>query len=150
LHRENTHLAASIEPPNGQDSGMPLPDLIERLPALVNGNPAVLRRGRYLSTDMMIEVGTTPFYLSIVQGRIESLSRGPLVMRSWSFAIRGREDAWRQFWARHPAPGFHDIFALAKFGEFHIEGDIRPLMTNLLYFKALLEAPRTLADDVPR
>jgi hypothetical protein len=133
--------------PDGQDSGMSLPDLIERLPELVSGNPALLRRGRYLSTDMMIEVGATPFYLSIVQGRIESLSRGPLVMRTWSFAIRGREEAWRKFWAAQPEPGFHDIFALAKFGEFRIEGDFRPLMTNLLYFKALLEAPRAIADS---
>ncbi len=129
---------------------MPFPDLIERLPELVNENPGLLRRGRYLSTDMLIEIGAASFHLVIIQGRIESLAREPLLMRSWSFAVRGHEDAWRKFWARRPVPGFHDIFALAKFGEFRIEGDFRPLMTNLLYFKALLEAPRALADDANR
>lgn len=124
-------------------------DHVERLPELVNGNAALLRRGRYLSTNMMIEVGAAPFHLTIVAGRVESLSRGPLLMRSWSFAVRGRDDAWRQFWAPRPAPRFHDIFALTKFGEFRIEGDFRPLMTNLLYFKGLLEAPRALADNQP-
>lgn len=121
-------------------------EMIERLPQLVNGNAVLLRRGRYLGTDMMIEVGATPFHLTIAHGRIESLSRGPLPMRSWSFAVRGREEAWRRFWAPRPAPRFHDIFALARFGEFRIEGDFRPLMTNLLYFKIMLEAPRALAD----
>lgn len=124
--------------------------LIEGLPELVNGNAALLRRGRYVTADMMIEIGATPFHFSIVQGRIESLSRGPAAMRSWSFAIRGSEDAWRRFWSRLPQPGFHDIFALAKFGHFRIDGDFRPLMTNLLYFKGLLEAPRALADGQPR
>lgn len=124
-----------------------LPDLVARLPELVNGNPAFLRRGRYLSTDIMIEVGAAPFHLSIVQGRIETVTRGPALMRSWAFAIRGRDEAWRQFWAPQPKPRFHDIFALAKFGEFRIEGDFRPLMTNLLYFKTLLEAPRALAHE---
>lgn len=129
---------------------MSLPDLIERLPQFVNGNPVLLRRGRYLSTDVMLEVGQTPFHLSIVQGRIESLVRGPFPMRSWSFAVRGRDEAWRKFWAPQPEPRFHDVFALAKFGEFRIEGDFRPLMANLLYFKGLLEAPRAFADDHSR
>lgn len=120
-------------------------DVLLQLPELVNGNAALLRRGRYLSTEMMVEIGATPHHLTILQGRIESLSRGPLLMRSWSFAIRGGDDAWRRFWAPRPAPGYHDLFALAKFGQFRIEGDFRPLMTNLLYFKALLAAPRILA-----
>jgi len=123
-------------------------DVIVRLPELVNGNAAVLRRGRYLNTEMMIEIGATPYHLTIVQGRIDGLSPGPLLMRSWSFAIRGGDDAWRQFWAPRPAPGYHDLFALTKFGQFRIEGDFRPLMTNLLYFKAVLEAPRTLAANI--
>ena len=42
------------------------------------------------------------------------------------------------------------VLALDKFGEFRIEGDFRPLMTNLLYFKGLLEAPRALADNQPQ
>jgi hypothetical protein len=127
-----------------------LPDLIVKLPEFVNGNPHLLCRGRYLSTDVMLEVGQVPFHLSIVQGRIEGLLRGPLLMRSWSFAIRGRDEAWRKFWAPRPDPRFHDIFALAKFGEFRIEGDFRPLMTNLLYFKSLLEAPRAFQDGHSR
>ena len=122
-------------------------DLLVRLPEFVNGNAAVLRRGSHISTEMMIEIGATPYHLTIVQGRIESLLRGPLLMRSWSFAIRGGDDAWRRFWAPRPAPGDHDLFALTKSGQFRIEGDFRPLMTNLLYFKALLEAPRTFAGD---
>jgi len=173
LHRENTHLAA-FDNTNGRPgqsadqqprmrpvaaesmmsertaSALPPADLIERLPKLVNENPAMLRRGRYLTTDMMVEIGATPFHLAIAQGRIECLSRGPLLMRSWSFAIRGGDDAWRRFWAWRPMPDFHDIFALRKFGQFRIDGDFRPLMTNLLYFKALLEAPRALANDFPR
>lgn len=161
LHRENRYLAAFGNAAGGPvtvvsmmtertASAVSAAGLVERLPELVNGNAGLLRRGRYVSADIMIEVGATPFHLAIVQGRIESLSRGPVVMRSWSFAVRGGEEAWRHFWARQPEPGYHDIFALAKFGHFRIEGDFRPLMTNLLYFKALLEAPRALAESASR
>jgi hypothetical protein len=123
--------------------------MIERLPELVNRDEVLLRRGRYLDLDVLIEIGAIPYYLSIAGGRIARLDRGPLLMRSWALALRGSEDAWRQFWQPMPPPHFHDIFALAKAGQFRIEGDVHPLMANLLYFKQMLAAPRRLAAEVP-
>ena len=122
----------------------PVSAMVERLPDLDNGDASLLRRGRYLTADIMIEIGSQPYYLSIERGKICAFQRGPLVMRSWSFAVRGSEMAWQTFWQPFPPPNFHDIFALAKLGEFRIEGDYRPLLTNLLYFKGLLAAPRAL------
>ena len=121
--------------------------MIERLPQLVNGDPVLLRRGRYLDLDILIEIGAVPYYVSIAGGRIARLDRGPFLMRSWALAFRGPDDAWRQFWLPLPPPHFHDIFALAKSGQFCIEGDVHPLMANLLYFKDMLAAPRRLAGD---
>lgn len=122
--------------------------MIEKLPELVNHDAALLRRGRYLNLDVLIEIGDVPYYVSIENGRIARLDRGPLLMRSWALAFRGADDAWRQFWQPFPPPHFHDIFALAKAGQFRIEGDVHPLMANLLYFKDLLAAPRRLAEGV--
>jgi len=70
-------------------------DMIERLPDLVNRDAALLRRGRYLDLDVMIEIGDVPYYASIAGGRIARLDRGPLLMRSWALAFRGRDEAWR-------------------------------------------------------
>ena len=120
--------------------------MIERLPELVNGDAVLLRRGRYLDLDTLIEIGAVPDYVSIAAGLIARLDRGPLLMRPWVLAFRGPEDAWRQFWQPFPPPHFHDIFALAKSGQFRIEGDVRPLMANLLYFKDMLAAPRRHAE----
>jgi hypothetical protein len=122
--------------------------MIARLPELVNGNAALVRRGRYLDLEILIEIGAVPYYGSIAGGRIARLDRGPLLMRAWALAFRGADDAWRQFWQPVPPPHFHDIFALAKRGEFRIEGDLHPLMANLLYFKDVLAAPRRLVEGV--
>jgi hypothetical protein len=118
--------------------------LAEKIPELVNADASLLLRGRYTQAAFMIEIGTVPYYLTVQDGRIAQMDRGPLIMRSWSFAVRGEEPAWRQFWQPLPPPHFHDIFALAKAGTFRIEGDLRPLMTHLLYFKGVLAAPRAL------
>lgn len=118
--------------------------MVERLPDLVNNDQSLLRRGRYTSTNLMIEIGTQSYFLTVDQGRIASFQRGPIIMKSWAFAVRGAEEAWDRFWQPLPPPNFHDIFALAKQGAFRIEGDYQPLITNLLYFKALLAAPRVL------
>jgi hypothetical protein len=121
--------------------------MIEKLPDLVNADPALVRRGRVLTVDILLEIGTAPYYVSIESGRVGRLERGPIIMRSWSFAIRGSEPAWRQFWLPFPPPHFHDLFALAKRGEFRIEGDLYPLMSNLLYLKGVLAAPRRLHGE---
>ena len=130
-----------------ENSTNDLAAMVEKLPDLVNGDAALVRRGRTLTVDVLIEIGATPYYLSIERGRVARIERGPLLTRSWSLAIRGSEHAWRQFWLPMPPPHFHDLFALAKRGEFRIEGDFYPLMSNLLYFKALLAAPRRLAGE---
>ena len=134
----------SGDPTAGSGAQLSVSAMVEHLPALVNGDASLLRRGQYVTADIMIEIGSQPYYLSIDHGRVSALQRGPLVMPSWSFAVRGSEVAWQTFWQPVPPPNFHDIFALAKHGEFRIEGDYRPLLTNLLYFKALLAAPRAL------
>jgi len=121
-------------------------DAVERIPDLVNRNSALVRRGRFTSANLMIEIGAQSFYLSVTNGSVAPVERGPLLMRSWQFAVRGTEESWREFWRPVPEPRFHDIFALAKFGHARIEGELAPLMTNLLYFKDLLAAPRQLAE----
>jgi hypothetical protein len=118
--------------------------MLERLPELVNGDPVLLRRGRFLSTRFLVGVGETEYLVDVREGRIERVERGPFVMPSWRFALRGSAEAWSKFWQSVPPPGYHDVFALSKRGLLAIEGDLHPLMANILYLKAVLAAPRRL------
>ena len=122
-------------------------DVIERLPELVNNNPALIRRGRFMTDSFMIEVGTHQYLLEIRQGRIAALQKGPFVMASWTFAIRASSEVWQQFWRKVPEPGYHDIFALLRKANIRLEGNLQPLMANLLYVKLLLAAPRAVAES---
>ena len=118
--------------------------MLERLPEIVNGDPVLVRRGRFLSTRFLVGVGETEYLVDIREGRIERVERGPFVMSSWRFALRGSAEAWLTFWQVVPPPGHHDLFALSKRGFLAIEGDLHPLMANLLYLKDVLAAPRRL------
>jgi len=119
--------------------------MIERLCELVNADDALVRRGRFLTCDFLVEVGDAPYHVSVERGRIASVTRGPAMMRSWRFAVRASEEAWAEFWQPVPRPGYHDLFALTRFGHARIEGDLQPLMANLRYIKDVLEAPRRRA-----
>jgi hypothetical protein len=121
---------------------------IEKLPELVNSDEELRWRGKYTSCDLMLQLGDIPYYLRIVNGEITRHDRGPLLMRCWSFAISGPEESWAKFWLPYPPPHFHDLFALTKRGGLRLAGDIRPLMTNLLYFKGVLSAPRRHTEHV--
>jgi hypothetical protein len=115
---------------------------LDGLADLVNDDAGLVRRGRYLSTTFLVEMGETAWLVTVAEGRIARVERGPFLMRRWSFAVRAPAEAWRRFWELVPAPGYHDLFAMAKAGHARIEGDLQPLMANLRYLKEVLEAPR--------
>lgn len=60
--------------------------VLEGLVELVNRNEALVRRGRYLSTTFLVETGETAWLVTVIEGRIARLERGPFLMRQWRFA----------------------------------------------------------------
>lgn len=122
-------------------------DLVERFRAACAA-PRLSRRWKewsaWVDARCLVQIGETPLLLVVERGRIE-LREGLPPLTAWDFSVRGACEAWRALWQAVPAPGSHDIFALAKRRELVIEGDLRGLMANLQLFKNLLEAPRTAA-----
>ena len=118
--------------------------MIECIQDLVNTNTDLVRRGRFLSTTFLMEIGDKGYLVKILEGRIASITPGPFVTPNYSFALRAPRDEWETFWTELPPPGHHDIFALFKRGKLKIEGDLRPFMQNLLYIKDVLASPRKL------
>jgi hypothetical protein len=130
-----------------------LPDLqgeagmIEALKARVNGDEALVRRGRYLTTTFLLEIGQTAWLVSIFEGKVVSVTSGPFVMPSSSFALRAPEQEWQKFWSARPPPGSNDLMALIKRRVLKADGNLQIFMANLRYFKealAKLRASREL------
>jgi hypothetical protein len=118
--------------------------VIEQIQGLVNADPSLMRWGRHMNETFMVEVGDIQYLLTVRDGRVEKVERGPFVMRAWRFAIRAKKEHWQKFWQQPPAPGWHDLFALLRRGEVAFEGDQRVLMAHLLYLKLVLASPRKL------
>jgi len=117
--------------------------MIEQLSDRVNADAGLVRRGRFLSTTYLLEVGATQWLISIVDGRVAAVTRGPFVMPSWSFALRAPEDEWTKFWEAHPRPGSHDLMAMIKRRVLKPEGDLQVFIANLRYFKESLAKLRS-------
>lgn len=121
--------------------------MLEKLKAKVNDDVPLTRRGRFLTTTFLIEVGSVPWLVNVSEGRIASVTRGSFVMLSWSFALRAPQAEWDKFWNADPQPGSHDLMALIKRRVLKVEGDLQVFMTNLRYFKEVLQKLR--GEGVP-
>ena len=108
----------------------------------VNADAALVRRGRYVNVSFLLEVGDESHLVRIAEGRVISVTPGPFVMPYWTFALRASRDGWEKFLQPKPPPGFTDVFALQRKRLLRMEGDLHPLMANLLYFKDVLAALR--------
>jgi hypothetical protein len=98
-------------------------------PARVNARDRLVWRGRHLTTTFLLQIGDQAFLVHIADGRLDSVRTGPFVLADWAFALRAPVQAWSQFWS-------------PLLGHLTIEGDLYPLMSNLLYFKDVLAAVR--------
>jgi len=112
--------------------------MIEALKERVNDDAGLVWRGRYLTTNFLLEIGRTAWLIAIHEGRIISVTRGPFVMPSSSFALRTSDEEWEKFCERRPPPGSNDLMALIKRRVLKAEGDLQIFMANLRYFKEAL------------
>ena len=122
---------------------------IGRLPELVNRDPWLVHRGRFLDVTFLVEIGDEPYLVRIREGRVVSVEHSRSVMPHWTFALRASKDAWSTFWQPTPPPGYHDLVAMMKFGHLRLEGDQYPFMTHILYFKDVLERLRAGGAEAP-
>src|SRR5258705_2586585 len=113
--------------------------MIEALKQRVNDDAGLVRRGRYLTTSFLLQVGETSWLISIFEGKIVSVTKGPFVMpSSSSFALRAPEEEWQKFWSAGPPPGSNDLMALVRRRGLQTEGNLQVFMANLRYFKEAL------------
>jgi hypothetical protein len=116
--------------------------MLDTLAGRVNGDPNLVRRGKHVNTTFLIAIDSTDHLIRVAEGRIVAITPGPFITLNYSFALRASRDSWDKLWSPKPIPGFTDIFALVKKKLLRIEGDLHPFMSNLLYFKGVLAAPR--------
>jgi hypothetical protein len=116
--------------------------MIETISKRVNADTGLIRRGRFVTTAFVIAVGNTYHTVRIENGRVEKIISEPFLGSDHTFMLWAPQEVWAKFWQPVPPPGFNDIFALTKQNLMRIEGNLYQFMSNLLYFKDVIAAPR--------
>ncbi len=116
--------------------------MLDRLQQAVNENPRVVERGHLVSLDIQIGIGGKDHIVTIEKGRVADHRPRRLAVESGVFCLRADREVWEEHWEAVPKRDFHDLFSLLSSGKARLDGDIKPLMQHLLYFKDLFAAPR--------
>lgn len=116
--------------------------LVESIAPVRSASAQLIERGKQVSTSFLLEVGDESCVIDVHCGAVTGIHPFPIVMPQWTFAIRAERGAWEHYWSAQPPPGYNDLFAMLKRSALRFEGDLYPLMSNLLYFKELLALPR--------
>ena len=116
--------------------------MLDTIARRVNADANLVRRGRFVDTTFLVAIDDADTLIRVQEGRITKVTPGPFITPDYSFALRASREVWEKFWRPLPPLGFTDIFALVKQKLMKVEGDLHPFMSNLLYFKDVLAAPR--------
>ncbi len=114
----------------------------EQIAENVNAGPDLVRRGRFLSTTLLVGIGPANYYVAIDAGRISAVERGPKLTATTALSVNAEPGVWLKFWEPIPAPGWNDLSALVKLKRATLDGDFRLFMANLQYIKDVLASPR--------
>ena len=116
------------------------------IPALVNADPVLLRRGRFLTADVHVGIGALGYLLTIRAGRASPIEPATALMRPWTFSVRAAADDWLRHWQDPADAGWYDLLGMKKRGAVTIEGDLKPFLQNLQVIKDVLASPRRAAS----
>lgn len=111
--------------------------MIDELSDRVNSDENLVRRGAYLTANVLVHVGEESYLIEIEHGRIVRYAKGPFIMPDSTFSMRASANEWEKFLDPNPKPGSNDLFALMRRGELTLEGDLHPFMSHLRYFKEM-------------
>ena len=116
--------------------------MFERLTETAGLGSRLSRKAPVLDTRFMLSAGDEDYIVTIAQGAVISVEAGPFVMPSYSFRIVTSRDEWEKFLEEVPKPGSNDLLAMLRRKVLAFEGNLHPLMANLLYFKLILASLR--------
>ena len=108
----------------------------------VNADPALVRRGRWVTLTFTLGIDDIDYLITIQKGRIVNITERKLQTIAGQFSIRADAQSWRKHWQKIPQRDYHDIFAMLAKDFVNIDGDLVPLMQNLQYFKDLISKNR--------
>ncbi|CAG9259730.1 conserved hypothetical protein [Paraburkholderia unamae] len=103
---------------------------------------AFARRAPTFTADWIVRIGSIAHLVRCEAGRVSACEARVPLLHATRLSVSGSARAWQALWETMPRAGWHDLFALTKRGEMHIEGDMQFLLAHLQYVKDVLNLPR--------
>ena len=124
--------------------------VIENLKNKVNKNTNLIKRGKWINLSFIFGVNEKEFIFKIVDGKINSISQKKVDTEFGIFKISSSLENWEKLWLKIPPRDFHDLFSILSKNIITLDGDLKPLMQNLQYFKDLIASNRAKKWTIQR
>ncbi len=105
--------------------------MLENLEDRVNGDTALIHRGRWVNLTFLLGIGEVDYLVTIREGRVARIAPRRLATDTGRFAIRATAATWEEHWKPLPRRDYHDLWSMLPKGLARIDGDLLPLMQNL-------------------
>ena len=116
--------------------------VIQNIKNKVNNNTILIERGKWINLTFVLGVDEKEFIVKIIDGKINSIYQKKVDTEFGIFKISSSLKNWQNHWLKIPPRDFHDLFAMLSKKLVKLDGDLKPLMQNLQYFKDLIASNR--------
>ncbi|MGI4813751.1 MAG: hypothetical protein ACRYG5_18560 [Janthinobacterium lividum] len=113
---------------------------------ILQRNPVLMRKARFLNLVFDLGVGPQPYRVVIDRGAVHIAPRNAASAGAnadaipATFAIDAAASVWQEFAGPERKPQYHDLIAMIESGHATITGDLLPFFRNLFFIKGIMAA----------
>ncbi len=123
------------------------PSEVERFRQGINNDPEFRIAAKYMTKDVLLEVGDSQCIVRVSDGLIAEMNLAPTFMDPWDFAIRSQVESWEKFLRPVPPPFYTGLYGAMIRGIIQVVGDLEAAFSYFWAVNRMLDVMRDLQNS---
>ena len=123
------------------------PNEVERFRKGINNDPEFRLAAKFMTEDVLLEVGNSQCTVRIRDGLITEMNLAPTFMDPWSFAIKAPAESWEKFLRPVPPPHHTGLYGAMIRGIIQVVGDLGVAFAYFWAMTRMLDVMRDLQNS---
>jgi hypothetical protein len=122
------------------------PTGVKRFRQTVNSDPEFKLASRFLTADILLDLGDMRCILQMRDGQIAAINLTVTSYDAWDFSIVGPAEAWQKFLQPMPPPFYNGLFAGMVQRKFVVSGDLETAFAYHWAVSRMLDIARQIEN----
>lgn len=119
---------------------------IEQIRTVMNNDPEFKIAARFMSEDILLEVGNSKCIVKIRDGVLTEIKLDPTFIDPWSFSVKATAESWDKLLQSTPPPFYTGLLGGMLRGNLQISGNLEAAFAHFWALSRMLDVMKQLQN----